>query len=294
MVFCSKCGNELSEGADFCSKCGMAVNSNFAKSKRRTSGYAKRKINSNLTIVLIIIIVTAIAVGLLSALFFLGAWKPFGEVVGSGNLVTNEEFISDFTSVDATSGFKVGISQSNSHSVLVEADDNVMEYIEVRKSGDTLVIGVKLGYDFRSVTLNVEIAMPQLYNLELSGGTQAILEEFSVIDLFSVELSGGSHLAGEFLTTGDAEFDLSGGSHLSNLVGGAKDLSIDASSGSNLDLLNFPVQNANVELSGGSHATINLDGRLDADLSGGSILNYYGDPTLGTIDQSEGSLINKK
>lgn len=67
-------------------------------------------------------------------------------MVGSGNLVTNEEFISDFTSVDAASGFEVGISQSNSYNIIVEADDNVMEYIEVGKSGDTLVIGVNWGF----------------------------------------------------------------------------------------------------------------------------------------------------
>ena len=68
-------------------------------------------------------------------------------MIGSGNLVTNEEFISDFTSVDAASGFEVGISQSNSYKILVEADDNVMEYIEVGKSGDALVIGVNCGVD---------------------------------------------------------------------------------------------------------------------------------------------------
>ena len=64
-----------------------------------------------MTITLIAILVGAVViVGLLSALFFLGAWKPFGEVVGSGILITNEEFIRDFSSVDASSGFNVELS----------------------------------------------------------------------------------------------------------------------------------------------------------------------------------------
>ena len=293
MAFCSKCGTKLAESAEFCSKCGMAVSSNLTRSSRENISQAKRRTRSNNTNFLVIIVVAVVIVGLLSAVFFLGGWKPFGEVVGSGNLVTNEEFISDFTSVDAASGFKVGISQSNSYNILVEADDNVIEYIEVRKSGDTLVIGVKWGYSFRSVTLNVEITMPELHNLELSGGTQGILEEFSSTNQFSVDLSGGSTLRGEFVTSEDVDLDLSGGSVLTGLVGVANDLAIDASSGSVLDLSSFAVHNVDVELSGGSISTINLDGRLDADLSGGSQLWYSGDPTLGTIETSSGSQINK-
>jgi len=54
------------------------------------------------------------------------------------------------------------------------------------------------------------------------------------------------------------------------------------------------VVNADVSLSGGSRATINLDGRLDADLSGGSNLLYIGDPTMGDINTSGGSTVGKK
>ena len=292
MSFCSKCGAELVEGMKFCSKCGTAVDSSTKRVESVTSRRKKRKPISNLAIVLIIIVAVVI-VGLLATVFFLGAWSPLGEVVGSGELVTKDEFFGDFSSVDAGSGFRVEISQSNSYSVLVTADDNVMEYIEIKKSGDVLVIGVKWGYSFRSVTLNVEIMMPELYNLKLSGGTQGELEEISSTNSFSLELSGGSSLRGEFETSGDAEFDLSGGSQLLGLIGEANDLVIDASSGSQLELSDFAVHNTDVELSGGSSVIINLNGRLDADLSGGSTLSYIGDPTLGNIETSGGSVINK-
>ena len=232
----------------------------------------KKKPISTMTIVMLIIVVAIVAVGLISTIFFLRGWAPFGEIVGSGELITNEEFISDFTSVDARSGFNVEISKSSSYSILVTTDDNVMEFVEITKSGDTLVIGVKFGYIFRSVTLNVEISMPEIYSLELSGGVQGKLEEFRSNNTFSVELSGGSRLVG---------------------VGEANDLTIDASGGSVLDLSDFLTHNVNIELSGGSLATINLDGRLDAYLSGGSRLSYFGDPIIGTIERSSGSTIKK-
>ena len=115
--------------------------------------------------------------------------------------------------------------------------------------------------------------MTELRELELSGGTQGIINEISSTDSVSVSLSGGSQLVG---------------------YGEAGDLIIDGSSGSQLDFTDFASQNVNIELSGGSQATINMDGTLDADLSGGSQLHYIGDPTLGDIETSGGSTINKK
>lgn len=242
----------------------------------------------------LIVVVAVVIVGLLSTMFLLSGWHLLGEVVGSGDLVTNEEYVSDFTAVDAGSGFNVEISESKSYSVLVTADDNIMDYVEIKKSGDTLMIGVNWGYSFKSVTLKAEITMPELDSLELSGGAKGKLREFNATNQVSVELSGGSRLTGEFETSQDAEFYLSGGSHLAGFIGEANDLTIDASSGSHSDLSDFKVHDANVELSGGSQATINLDGKLDADLSGGSHLYYIGEPTLGNIETSGDSKISKQ
>jgi hypothetical protein len=68
----------------------------------------------------------------------------------------------------------------------------------------------------------------------------------------------------------------------------------DVSGASSLKLDDFTVGNANVDFSGASSGTINLDGRLDADLSGASRLWYIGEPTMGTIDTSGASTISPK
>ena len=102
------------------------------------------------------------------------------------------------------------------------------------------------------------------------GGSKGKIEEISSNDPISIDLSGGAQLVG---------------------YGEASDLAIEVSSGSQLDFTNFTSQNVSIELSSGSQATINLDGTLDADLSGGSQLYYIGDPTLGDIETSSGSSI---
>jgi len=136
--------------------------------------------------------------------------------------------------------------------------------------------------------------MPDLYELQFSGGTNGTIEGFSTSHEFDLELSEGSSLIGNITTSGDAQFTLSGGSRLIELDGAANNLRISTSGGSQLELSNFPVHNASVNLSGGSRANIDLDGRLDTDLSGGSQLLYIGDPIMGIINMSGGSTVSEK
>jgi hypothetical protein len=272
-VFCPKCGTELEEDAKFCSKCGMTVDSNVATYRREPNRKEKAKSPSTLAIIAIIIVVVVVIAGLISTIFLLGDGHLFGEVVGSGNLITKEELFSDFTKVNVGSGFNVEISNSSYYSVIVTADDNVMEFIEVSKSDDTLNVGVNWGTSLRSATLKIQITMQAINRIELSGGAQGKVEDFISRNPLLVILSGGSQLTGQ---------------------GSAGELIVDASGGTQLHFADYLVQDSKIELSGGSQATINLDGTLDADLSGGSQLYYYGNPTLGDIETSSGSQIHKK
>ena len=61
-----------------------------------------------------------------------------------------------------------------------------------------------------------------------------------------------------------------------------------------IKMADFTVNNADVSLSGASDGTINLSGRLDADLSGASRLEYIGEPTLGDMNITGASTLKKK
>jgi hypothetical protein len=156
--------------------------------------------------------------------------------------------------------------------------------------------------------------MPELYELGLSGATRGIVEEFisshklifdlsraSSLDMVKIsagdveiDVSGASSATGSLTASGDAQFTLSGASTLET-EGEANNLFIgEASGGSNLELSNYLTYNANMNFSGASQATINLDGRLDADLNGVSRLYYIGEPTMGDINTIGDSTISKK
>jgi len=247
-------------------------------------GFAKkRKALSSLLIIIIIAAVIVTVIGAAVVYFWL---LP-------GNLKTEEKEFTDFTSVDVGWAFEVSITQSSSYSVIITADEKIFDHIEVTQNETNLVIGLDSSVIADGLFRKVEISMPELDELDLSGATRGTVKGFSTSNPFILSLSGASSLQMTNMNVGDANIEVSGASTLS-AMGTANDLVSLVSGASNMDLGEFPVNDADVNINGASQATINLEGRLDAEVSGASSLQYLGDPTMGDINTSGGSTINKK
>jgi hypothetical protein len=231
--------------------------------------------------VILVVAVVVVAVGAVAVYYW----------VLPGNLKTETMEFSDFTAVEVGSAFEVNITQSNSFSVKITAGENIFDRIQVTQTGATLKIEVTPGLGISNG--KAEITMPELDTLILSGATRGTVEGFNSSNPFVIALSGASSLEMTNTNVGDAEIEVSGASTL-NAEGTANDLVALVSGASNVDLTDFPVNDVDINLSGASRATINLDGKLDAELSGASNLEYIGDPTMGDINIAGASTINKK
>jgi len=194
-------------------------------------------------------------------------------LIDSGKLQTQQKNLSDFTIINIQSGFQAQISQGDSYNVSITADNNVINRIDVSQTGNTLTIGLQLASIFNIGTLKAQITMPDLQEIHLSGGANANVAGFVMAHDFSVSESGGSTLRVE---------------------GQANGLSASCSGGSGLQLSDFKVDTATIIMSGGSTGNVNVNGRLDADLSGGSSLVYAGNPTSGTITTTGLSTITQQ
>ena len=278
----------------------------------------RRAANTLALVLMIVVVVAAFCLLIAAALFFrpfVPGTGPGAGVSGSGTVMTKELQFTDFRVIQIGSTFQAAITYSSSYRVSVTMDDNLFDYLQVSKEGEVLSIGLKPGYEYRylSSTLRAEIQLPDLYELQiggasrgtvqgfdsshklsllLSGASSAEIADTSVGDI-EVEISGASRLGGRMVGNGEARFTVSGAS-TATLQGKADTLVVECSGASHVELSDFPVHDANVNLSGASQATINLDGRLDADLSGASTLLYQGEPTLGDISVTGGSTISKK
>jgi len=220
----------------------------------------------------------------------------------------------DFTHIDAGYACELEVSCSDSYSVSITAGDNLIKSVKVDKQDGTLRIRRTLS-SLRGLipgTYQAKITMPVLERLDLSGASKGTVTGFSSKGNFITSLNGASalaildmsagdmkfKLAGASKVTGqakgaDAEFNLSGASRV-ELEGSANKIVIDAAGASHLDLAGFHVSGAKIKLSGASHTTLNIDGQLDADLSGASKLSWLGKPVMGDMKTAGASTIGSK
>jgi len=238
-----------------------------------------------------IIIVAIVAVAaVICTLLIVRGWP--GGLIGSGNLETEEYAFTNFTEVEISTAFEFEIEQSSSYNISVTADDNVIDYVQVSQVGQTLKIRLGTVTWFGHITLRVSVAMPQLRGLTVSGASRGDIYDFSSTEDLDITVSGASRVNGD-ITAGNVEFDISGASTI-QLEGSANDMVASVSGASRCNLGSFPVNNADVNFSGASSGTVNLNGRLDANISGASRLWYIGEPTMGDINTSGASTISKK
>jgi len=239
----------------------------------------------------VFVVTLLVTVSLLAV--FTGCGGVTQAIIGSGNLTTQELDSTDFTKLEISHVFQAKITRADSFSVDITVDDNLLEYIVVRKSGNTLRIYLKAGYAYIGTTKTVEITMPKLDKLSLSGASQGEVSGFRSSERLEFEASGASSLDIDDMKGGDTSFEISGASHISggieiskgdfnvsgassiDLEGYAGDLSIEASGASRVNLANFSVSNAEVRISGASVVTVNASGTIDGNVSGASRLTYF-------------------
>lgn len=210
----------------------------------------------------------------------------------SGRLATQEFNLSGFTRISVSSAFVVNVLQSDRYSVIVTVDDNLVEHLNVYKRADTLYVGLDSFGVLGQATLRATITMPELAGLELSGASRVTAGGFRSRGSLEVEVSGASALEGE-MNTGDVRLRISGASSVT-LEGTGGNASIEVSGASRARLERFALKDVNIEVSGASSATINLQGRLDAEASGASTILYLGNPQLGRIRESGASSVKPK
>jgi hypothetical protein len=252
-----------------------------------------------------------LAFGLVASLSLLGmACIPFGSIVGRGPVETRSLDFAGFTKLEISSTFKVEVVRDASYSVSVTTNQNIFDYLDFSKDGDTLKIRLKNG-SYTVASLKARVTMPDVLSLEVSGASSGSLSGFnstaalilrasgaSTIELAGIkcgdvdtEVSGASKIKGN-MESANATFDISGASN-ATLSGHGQNLNVTVSGASRATLKDFMTTSAKVNFSGASSGDVNTSGRLDVTLSGASSLKYYGNATLGDVSVTGASSLNK-
>ncbi|MEP7166041.1 MAG: head GIN domain-containing protein [Ferruginibacter sp.] len=192
---------------------------------------------------------------------------------GSGNIVTERRNTASFTGLSVGGGFDVEI-KSGPPEVLVEADDNIIKFIE------TIVVGgeLKIRLDhinLRNAHLKVYITAPELNSIKSSASAK--IEAIDVLKSekgISLQSSSGSEIKAE-LEAPEITAHASSGGEL-NLSGRTRDLNAESSSGSTINAKSLLSEHTIVSASSGASADVHASLTLDASASSGANVTYRG------------------
>ncbi len=185
---------------------------------------------------------------------------------GSGDPVTTTFEVDDFDRIEASHSFTVDVVVgSGGPSVEVESDDNLVEDLEVRVSGDTLELGMESG-SYRPTILKAVVVVEDLRFVEASGASGLVVEGVAGSP-FDVRASGASTVTvdGE---AADVDVEASGASEVDLGDLEAEVVTVDSSGASTVEL--WATQEVSGDASGASSVVVSGGASVDVDTSGAS------------------------
>lgn len=208
---------------------------------------------------------------------------------GSGKMITENRNVKDFSKLDISGSYNVVIKQDSAESLVISADDNLMQYITSDVSDHKLRIKSK--------------------NLCTSGKLTLTI---SLRDLSEIKTAGAVNLSSNGkITTKDIRLDMSGASKITldlnaktvntsgagltdlNLTGQATAHNVQLSGAGSINAFDFVVSKYDIETSGVSHCKINVLDQLDLNSSGASDVEYRGNPATINNNKSGAASLKK-
>jgi hypothetical protein len=191
-----------------------------------------------------------------------------------------------FRKISTGGGIDVYFTQSESYSVVVEADDDLVDKISTAVDGETLVIKRKEDINwslFNNKIQKVHVSAPAIHKVSVMGGADFYTNHLKCEDSFQLDVSGGAdahikHLASaknvDISVSGGADADIetltvSGNTHISVAAGAdcevdnlqTVDCDLSASGGADLDVSLTVSGNLNIQSSGG--ADVDVEGKAN-------------------------------
>lgn len=210
---------------------------------------------------------------------------------GNGNVEKQTRNVSSFDALDISSSFEIYLTQGNSESLVIEVDENVIDYIITEVVGGTLKIYVDRHKNLRNVkTMKAYISFKMLDKIELSGACDLFGENTFKFEDLDIESSGASDMEMTF-TADKVYLDLSGASDV-EFIGSADVLTIDVSGAADIHAQEFEVRKCIIDASGASTIKVFATDELSVDASGASTIRYKGKPSI-NLDSSGASSVRR-
>ena len=199
-------------------------------------------------------------------------------IKGNGEVKKETREVSSFTSLASQGSMNVQISYGNSNSVTVEADENLLPYIETKVEDGRLMIRSKKNVNLKSKSkMNVYVSMTKINSLKLSGsGNISGDGAFTNDSKTDMAVSGSGNLTLTFDKFKDLDLAIAGSGNIDLKGNATNSISAQISGSGNIDCSNINSNDVDAKISGSGNVKVYASNSIDAKISGSGNVFYKG------------------
>jgi hypothetical protein len=225
--------------------------------------------------------------------FILLSFGACRQKTGSGNIISEKKNVEEFTGISAGSAFTVEVKIGSPASVEIEADDNIINDIEAKVTGNTLKIHFKNKNSIRNGHFKALVTTPSLNDIESTGAANiTILDEIKNNDKIRLHSSGAAKITAR-VDAPEVEAETSGAGTIT-ISGRTKDVDAKASGGANIYASDLLSENVDAHASGAGNVHVYASVKLKAHASGAGNVHYKGGATDVKADESGAGNVKKE
>lgn len=211
---------------------------------------------------------------------------------GSGNIVTETRNTGSFDAISVGGSFDVEVKNGNSTSVVVEADDNIIKYIQTRVSGNVLKINTEDLHSYSNVHMKVYVTTPGLKAISASASAEVIAEDvLTNSEKLVFKASSSASIRAE-VDAPEVVTDANSSATIT-LKGRTKTHQSEASSSGEIKAFNLLSENTTASASSSGSIEVHASVSLNAKASSSGNIEYKGGATVTKSESSSGSVDKK-
>ena len=187
--------------------------------------------------------------------------------------------INDFDELSFGVAGTVYLSQGSKNEVIIEADEDTMDKIEVVQDGDRVKIRMRKNYgwgSWNSGKITAYVTMKTIEELSVSGSGKLIGRTMIEAGDIDLDVSGSGSMEMD-LRAEDVNIDISGSGSVS-LNGKGDKIDVDISGSGRVKAEDFVVNICEAQISGSGSCYITANSEIDAQISGSGTIYYHGNP----------------
>ena len=229
---------------------------------------------------------------LISTQSFAAGWET---ITGNGNLKKETRSASGYTGVLSAGSMNVQVAYGNSNTITVEADENLLPYIETSVEDGNLVIKTKKGYNLKSkLKLMVNVSLTKVTALKVSGSGNLTGDgAFSNSGKTDIGISGSGNIRFGFDNISELTVGIAGSGNIDLKGKNANNIAASISGSGNIDCSDVQANDVFAKVSGSGNIRVHSTKSIDAKVSGSGNVYYKGSPNSITSKASGSGKIIK-